>query len=86
MKIHIFFCRFPPGVDPVKCPNYPYCGTPAEVIVIPGAAPGVNPGIVPSVVPGVVPGPTAEWRDITDLSRISSISLPDLISRYYYRV
>lgn len=75
-------CRFPPGVDPVKCPNYPYCGTPAEVLIIPGVSDGVVPEVKPIDTPGAIPpGPTAVYRDFKDLSRI--ISTPELFSRYY---
>lgn len=41
---------FNPGIDPLKCPNYPYCGTDAGKLVVPPVAP-----IIPSVAPIVPP-------------------------------
>ncbi|XP_031638058.1 uncharacterized protein LOC116350407 [Contarinia nasturtii] len=34
--------QIPPGVDPVKCPNYPFCGTEAGRLIVPPVAPAAS--------------------------------------------
>lgn len=64
-----FIARFPPGVDPLLCPNYPYCGTPAKALVLPSV------GSVARI---------AEIEKDGKIVKVDPVTVPELLKGLYY--
>lgn len=82
----LVFFRYPPGVDPVKCPNYPFCGTDAASVIVPQLpippfVSGVNPFVHPTVVSPFVDQTASHFVDpsVNVVSPVAGSIVPPIV-------